>query len=295
MKPERETWEQESGLTEEEWTLLGKVKWNNTFAPTEEEWKRHEDWRIKSLVKIKENNPSLFSEIISKAMNKSKVSTKERISHWDYEAEKELSRVLKKYGMEDRYFRIGLGDSWNYANICMWFKDAGKLLKRAPKIKEFKYSSGILSFDTDEEKRMFMQLHYRIPSKYTKYFKSYIQAYRMALEFYDIGKKNKFGYTCLAKDGHKCNSLVEAKIDDFLSDNKISHEKEPPYPNSTWRADFKVNDIYIEYFGLLGNVHYDKKTEAKIQFAEKNNIKLIAIYPNDIETNVWKQKLSRLK
>jgi hypothetical protein len=37
----------------------------------------------------------------------------------------------------------------------------------------------------------------------------------------------KYGYFCIAKDGHKCRSLAELKIDNLLFDNNIAHEVEP--------------------------------------------------------------------
>jgi len=207
-------------------------------------------------------------------------------------AERESKRILENYKMDSNYFNL-YKYRWNYSDYCMWFRDAGLLLGRTPTLKDFRQLLPVLYFETDSEKLMFLQLHYRLPKGYKKYFRSSQQAYRMALEFYDIGKRNKYGYTCLAKDGHSCNSLAEAKIDDYLFENKINHEKEPRYPGTTWRADFKVGEVYIEYFGLTGNKKYDEKTKAKIEYANENSIDLISIYPNDT-IDQWKQKLKHI-
>ncbi len=107
------------------------------------------------------------------------------------------------------------------------------------------------------------------------------------------------GIRCLAQDGHTCHSLDEQRIDDWLSSNGLPHEREPHYPahptlNSSGRrrADWKVRDIFIEYFGLVGDSNYEKKMDEKIALAQHCKIDLIAIYPADIEN--LEQKLSHL-
>ena len=100
--------------------------------------------------------------------------------------------------------------------------------------------------------------------------------------------KGFYGYRTLAKDGHVCNSLAEKIIDDWFFIHKISHEKEPQYPKVVTdfvkkkiRADWKINDIYIEYFGLQTNSEYSKKTDLKIMACNLFNIKLIKLFPGD--------------
>jgi hypothetical protein len=98
------------------------------------------------------------------------------------------------------------------------------------------------------------------------------------------------GIRCLAQDRHVCHSLDEQRIDDWLSAHGIHHEREPYYPahpilNPTGgrRADWKVRDTFIEYFGLIGDQDYEKKVDQKILLAQYFNIELIAIYPADLE------------
>lgn len=98
------------------------------------------------------------------------------------------------------------------------------------------------------------------------------------------------GVRCLAKDGHICHSLDEQRIDDWLFFHHIPHDREPYYPvhstlNSTARrrADWKVEDRFIEYFGLIGDTAYEKKMDEKIMLAHIFGIELIEIYPSDIE------------
>jgi hypothetical protein len=95
-------------------------------------------------------------------------------------------------------------------------------------------------------------------------------------------RRTSRGTQTIAKDGHVCLSLGEKTIDDFLYKNNIKHEREPHYPEGNYRADFLVDDIFIEYFGLKGNIDYDKKIKLKQKLCKKYNIKLISIYPNDL-------------
>lgn len=99
------------------------------------------------------------------------------------------------------------------------------------------------------------------------------------------------GIRCVAKDSHVCGSLDEQRIDNWLSLHGVHHEREPYYPahstlNPTGRrrADWQVGSTFIEYFGLLGNAEYDKKTDEKIFLAQSLGITLIALYPSDLKS-----------
>jgi len=101
-------------------------------------------------------------------------------------------------------------------------------------------------------------------------------------------KKNTFGYNVLAKDGDLCYSLAEKIIDDWFFNNNIEHKKEPNYPkcvtnmlNKNVKADWIIEDLYIEYFGLQNDRKYSEKTELKILACKYYNVKLLALYPGD--------------
>tara|TARA_B100001123_G_C15036809_1_gene917787 strand:- start:364 stop:861 length:498 start_codon:yes stop_codon:yes gene_type:complete len=101
--------------------------------------------------------------------------------------------------------------------------------------------------------------------------------------------KTPRGTKCVGKDGHICNSLDEKIIDDFMFLKKIPHEKEPFYPlhkklnpNGKKRADWRIGECFIEYFGLTGDPTYDKKTISKIQLLYESGFDLIDIYPEDL-------------
>ncbi len=98
------------------------------------------------------------------------------------------------------------------------------------------------------------------------------------------------GTRCIAEDEHECNSISEMNVDNWLYKNKIPHDKEPYYPkdellnpNARLRADWKVQDYYLEFFGLEGEEEYDDKIEVKTKICEKNKIKLIGIYNRDLK------------
>ena len=107
------------------------------------------------------------------------------------------------------------------------------------------------------------------------------------------------GIRCFSQDGHMCHSLDEQHIDNWFFSKGIVHEREPYYPTHKTlnpkgrrRADWKVGETFIEYFGLIGDSKYDKKVDEKISLAEKIGIDLITIYPQDI--GHIEQKLGRL-
>lgn len=87
-----------------------------------------------------------------------------------------------------------------------------------------------------------------------------------------------------AKDGHSCDSISEALIDNWLTENEIKHTRDFPYPNSGHKADWAINNkIFIEYFGLAGDSQrYDRDIKIKQRLCKKFGVKLISIYPKDL-------------
>ncbi|HSW88974.1 MAG TPA: hypothetical protein VLG12_07460 [Candidatus Saccharimonadales bacterium] len=87
----------------------------------------------------------------------------------------------------------------------------------------------------------------------------------------------------IAKDGHKCDSLAEKIIDDWLFKRTITHERSVPYGQDHMTADFKINDIFIEFLGLKGvSKVYDRNLLRKSLFWEKHGLKVVTIYPRDL-------------
>ncbi len=87
----------------------------------------------------------------------------------------------------------------------------------------------------------------------------------------------------IARDGHICDSLAEKIIDDWLYSKNIKHQRNIPYPNSPYTVDFQIKGIFVEFFGLSGELkEYDKNVKMKEKIAKKSNLKLIKIYPKDL-------------
>ena len=143
----------------------------------------------------------------------------------------------------------------------------------------------------------------RIPTK--REFNTHWQSFRRIFGTWNNAIKTSgfepnpviFAKKYIANDGHKCDSLSEKIIDDWLYARKIEHEINYPYPGSEgFSADFKVGDYWIEFFGLSGqHKKYDELKFKKINLAKIHNLKIVEIYPNDIfpnsKLNIKLQKL----
>jgi hypothetical protein len=98
------------------------------------------------------------------------------------------------------------------------------------------------------------------------------------------------GTWCYANDGHKCRSLLEKSIDDWLSTRGIEHECEPSWPrhpelnpSGAKRADWVLKDgTYIEAAGMMEDPAYVSKIAAKRKLAEIAGIRLLVITPTDL-------------
>lgn len=139
---------------------------------------------------------------------------------------------------------------------------------------------------TSEERLALLTILQRkpTPQQVTRLFRSWINAAIKAGVMHDATQYTGRGIRCVAMDGHLCYSLAEKTIDDFLYCHGIEHEKEPRYPEGRHRADFLVADVFIEYFGLLGDATYDAKIEVKKALCRKHRIQLISLTPKDLVT-----------
>lgn len=93
----------------------------------------------------------------------------------------------------------------------------------------------------------------------------------------------KFAMKCIANDGHKCDSLAEKIIDDWLYIRNIPHETKVPYNKNGMTADFKINGIFVEFLGLYGALDkYDGILSKKEKLWKERNLKVIKIFPRDL-------------
>ena len=189
---------------------------------------------------------------------------------------------------------FGRGENKNKKEIKEYLNDLTNKIEKIPSQSYVdEISHNLSDFSLTKRKEILILLKDKpsienIKRKFGSWLKALIDSGILENETRDTGR----GTQCLAKDGHLCFSLGEKTIDDFLFDNKIEHSKEPYYPESNYRADFKVDDCFIEYFGLYGIPDYDKKIRRKRNIAKQNNIGLIEIYPKDlVNINILGKKL----
>lgn len=98
------------------------------------------------------------------------------------------------------------------------------------------------------------------------------------------------GTWCRAVDGHRCRSLLEKSIDDWLYRHGLDHEPEPRWPahevfNPTGRkrADWRLSDgTFVECAGLITDPGYAQKIEEKRQLADHLGVPLVVIVPSDL-------------
>ncbi len=167
--------------------------------------------------------------------------------------------------------------------VIIYLRDLSKVLQRVPSqgfgegVDDFKYLNL-------EERVALLRVLKRKPTleRVKELFGSWFKALIEAEILEDGTRRTSRGTQCLARDGHVCLSLGEKTIDDFLFIRGITHEKEPSYPEGNFRADFRVDETLIEYFGLQGNPEYDAKTRLKQRICRKHGIRLISIYPGDL-------------
>ena len=143
----------------------------------------------------------------------------------------------------------------------------------------------------------FYAKHQRIPLKrefnmwgeYRRYFNSWNEAVKIAgFKPNEVIFSKKF----IAKDRHICDSFAEQIIDDWLYRNSILHERNVPYHNTKMTADFGIGNVRVEYFGLVGEIQsYDRVIQKKKILLEKEGLKLIEIYPNDLFSKNFKKCL----
>jgi len=127
------------------------------------------------------------------------------------------------------------------------------------------------------------------PEVYEQMFGSWLNALIVSGTLNDDAHRLIFGTMCMAEDGHECRSLAEKLIDDWLYKNGLAHVTEPFYPvdavlnpNGLMRADWQVEDFFIEYFGLVGLEDYEEKMKVKRRICEKHGIRLVAIMQEDL-------------
>lgn len=109
--------------------------------------------------------------------------------------------------------------------------------------------------------------------------------------------KQEYGVKSVTLRGEIVKSIGERRIADYFERNNIYYlyEQKPRGKSLFVIPDFylPVYDVYIEYWGLVNvedsrtKVRYERNKERKIAIYRRNNIKLISIYPDNLENLDW--------
>lgn len=84
-----------------------------------------------------------------------------------------------------------------------------------------------------------------------------------------------------ASDGHVVRSSLELQVDEWLIEHDLAHEYEPNLPDSYFKADFKVQDVYVEIWGIKGSQRYTQSKQVKLDYYEQHGLCVISILPAD--------------
>lgn len=103
---------------------------------------------------------------------------------------------------------------------------------------------------------------------------------RYGIDAKPSGFKNYNKIKCT--DGHLVKSHYERAMDNAMTQQGIPHEYEPRLPfNNRYAADFLVDDVYVEIWGMCGWRKYEERRKRKMQVYKKYGAKLFSVYPDD--------------
>lgn len=217
--------------------------------------------------------------------------------------------LFRKQGFSHRKIskklKIGLGNAFFYPKTVVLNKIQRQKLKAQTALgapltlrqkwgrkgeKLTKYRTKYTKKDLVEMVHRFRKTNSRIPIK--REFNNHWQSIRRIFGSWN-SLVEKAGYEknlvlfskkYVANDGHKCDSLSEKIIDDWFYARKLNYEINFPYPgNFRFTVDFKVNEYWIEFFGLSGELKsYDRLKTKKLKIAKQNNLNLVELYPKDL-------------
>ena len=187
--------------------------------------------------------------------------------------------------LSDTIFYFG-NESLSKQEVLNYLRDLADVLQRVPP-QDFGGGMNDIYYLSTQERLAVLKVLKKKPTlnRVKELFGSWLKALIESEVLENGARRTGRGTQCLAKDGHLCLSLGEKTIDDTLYALGIPHEKEPSYPEGNFKADFIANSVFIEYFGLTGDVYYDEKMKQKQRICKKHGIKLIAVYAIDLSSS----------
>ncbi len=170
--------------------------------------------------------------------------------------------------------------------VISYVNGLAELIQRVPHQGFGDGKGDFLELTTPQRVRMIHLFRARpTPERVNKLFGSWLGALVAAGVLEGGARRTSRGTQSLALDGHVCYSLGEKTIDDFLFRRGIAHDREPPYPEGAYRADFRIGDALVEYLGLAGDPEYDAKTTTKQEIGRRHGLTLLLILPEDLATD----------
>ncbi len=213
----------------------------------------------------------------------------------DNEKNKQLSNI------KNNFFSVyNVGQ--NSTSTLEYLRSLIDELAYIPKSTELDYSNnpgrgnlrdeGLWRFAMHSNINLFRELSRTYSGKWYKHnYSNWLNVLVQANVLPNAQRKTPYGTMCLAIDGHVCNSIGEKIIDDWFHHNNIIHIKEPLYPinlefnpKNKLRADWKIEQHYIEFCGLKGLPFYDEKMKTKRQLSTKLGIQLVEIFQENLSS-----------
>jgi hypothetical protein len=108
-----------------------------------------------------------------------------------------------------------------------------------------------------------------------------------------LNRRQKYGVKSVTLRGEKVKSIVERRIADYFERNNIRYVYEQETRWGTPDFYLPVYDVYVEYWGLVDaddnwtRTEYVRNMKRKMAIYHRNNVKLISIYPRNLENFDW--------
>lgn len=226
---------------------------------------------------LKKEDEELFQELYPQYTNKY-LSEK----HFPYLTPQQLRVQAKRFGLVKNEEK---GVKWYDKEVLLEnFENIVRQLGRVPMLTEFQELG--------------------LPSEAT--FRRYFGGVNCICKLLGIERTHYFGNSrsnsyILLRDlnDNICFSKIEQQIGNFLIQNNINFEKEFLYNKlmpiedcGKKRFDWKIDNKYIEYFGLINFAEYRKVVQEKMILCQQYSIDLLPLYPNDMRNQeVWQTKI----
>jgi predicted DNA-binding protein YlxM (UPF0122 family) len=227
-------------------------------------------------------------EALSVALGRKPIEkpSKEELERWYLEEKKSTHTIAEECGVKQ-------------ISVWRWLNEYG-ILKRGLMESQFAYHGKEVEKPSEEELSRFYVQEEKSLSELGELFEVDPSTVADWLEGIGVERREViYGYkeflTC--HDGDLVKSTYERRVDNWLYKMGIPHDYGKKLPGKTMcRCDFKVGDVYIEIWGLIGTEFYEEKMEEKkIPYYEKHGLNRIDLSPEDFDLkNSFTKKLEPL-